>query len=432
MKVLMLGWEYPPQIAGGLGIACEGLTKALAHHSLDLTFVVPKLYGKEKAGHMNLIDSHAASKNPVTSTTETKIEKISIPAHLQPYWTPKDYQKSVEKIKKFKKKKPKLYRKLFADGIKTSDSAGDHYGSDLMAEVQKYAERVLEGFHEQEFDLIHAHDWMTYPAAVALADHTGTPLIVHVHSMEADRSGGGANPDIEKIERMGMEAATGVIAVSHYTKGRVCDVYGIPTEKVFVVHNGIYSKPARRHYYEHLHKDKKIVLFLGRITFQKGPDYFVKAAAKVLHHMDDVIFVMAGKGDMLNGVKQMVREYGIAEHFHFPGFIKGPQIEEYYTLADLYVMPSISEPFGLTALEAVSFRTPAIISKQSGVSEVIKSSLKFDFWDTDLLADHIINALLHDELRAELTRMAKEELKALRWEAAAHKTVEIYHNLLIG
>jgi glycosyltransferase involved in cell wall biosynthesis len=291
---------------------------------------------------------------------------------------------------------------------------------------------VLRVCRDNDADVIHAHDWMTFPAAVTLRERMGKPLVVHVHSLEYDRSGrDGINPRVHSLEQLGLARADAVIAVSHYTKGILCREYGVAQEKIHVVHNGIYEREVRRHYQaKHPDWPKHVVLFLGRVTFQKGPDYFVQAAAKVVPHVPDVLFVVAGSGDMLEQVKRLARDLGVENHFHFPGFLRGNAVEEMFSVADLYVMPSVSEPFGIAALEAVNFEVPVLLSKQSGVSEVVGHSLKFDFWDVDRLADLIINGLKHDELRADMIEMARKELTRVRWDASASKVLDVYRQLI--
>jgi glycosyltransferase involved in cell wall biosynthesis len=426
-KILMLGWEYPPHISGGLGTACEGLTKALARAGVQITFIVPKLYGGEISDHMLLLDPELSLQMAEDAAARNNsIRQISIPAFLQPYWTDqqfKDYQASSGQIQ----------RQLGRIRHPKARQPGENgkvvqYGDNIFKEVSRYTSAILGCVGHLEFDLIHAHDWMTYPAGVALAQMTGKPLIVHVHSLEYDRSVTG-DPRILDIERLGVNNADIVVAVSYYTRAVISKVHDVPLEKIMVVHNGIYPTAAIEHYRSKELQGSKIVLFLGRITYQKGPEYFVEAAAKVIPHVPDVLFVMAGSGDMLPKVRSRVQNLGMGKHFLFPGFLRGRQVEEMFTIADLYVMPSVSEPFGLSALEAVNFDTPALISKQSGVAEVLFHSLKFDFWDVDRLADLIINALNHREMRNDMIYMAKEELKKIRWDASAVKTMEVYDRL---
>jgi glycosyltransferase involved in cell wall biosynthesis len=308
---------------------------------------------------------------------------------------------------------------------------GGHYGANLFAETARYARSALELAEKSTFDVIHAHDWMTYPAALLVQAATAKRLVLHVHSIEFDRSGENGDRRILEIERAGLHAADHVIAVSHYTRGLVHERYGIPLEKIDVVHNGVYPRaqhtPARQAHKWHA----KVVLFLGRVTFQKGPDYFVEAAAKVVPHMPDVTFVMAGTGDMLPRMIERVADLGIERNFHFTGFLRGAELETMFSVADLYVMPSVSEPFGISPLEALSYDVPVIISRQSGVAEVLQHALKTDFWDVDRLAELILAALRYPELREEINVQAREELRRLRWDAAAQKTARVYERLAV-
>jgi glycogen(starch) synthase len=455
MKILMLGWEYPPHIAGGLGTACQGLTWALAEQGVSIHFVVPQLFGGEQAGHMLLTDQLRRAAAPSAddggwSRRHASFETTRIPALLQPYWSPSQYN-SAAQASRAARVKPKsavprddkvakalidgevygvdlisaLYREDFYPEV------SGPYGEDIFREVERFTGNVITRIASEEFDVIHAHDWMTFPAAVALSQLTGKPLVVHVHSLERDRSGLYVNQQIEQIERFGLEAADRVIVVSHYTKRMLEQHHGVPAEKVTVIHNGIYPRQAVQDYKIKKTWPRHVVLFLGRITFQKGPGYFVDIASRVIPHIPDVLFVMAGSGDMLAGIVERVEELHLQNHFLFPGFIQGEELEEMFSIADLYVMPSVSEPFGIAALEAISFETPAIISKQSGVAEVLDHALKADFWDVDRMADMIINALLHEELRHELMCQAREEVKRLHWDAAAQKTIAVYQDVAL-
>jgi len=423
MKVLMLGWEYPPHIAGGLGTACEGLTRALARQGASVCFVMPRVSGDESADHMKLMDTTPRPEASVTAgEAESRVSRVGVPAALRPYWSESDYLAETA-----------VAAERHGGGTTgRSRAAGRvHYGSDIFSEVAHFTHGVLDACEDLDFDVIHAHDWMTFPAAVALHDRTGKPMIAHVHSLEYDRSGrNGMNPRIRDFEKMGLSHANAVIAVSHYTKGIICGEYGIDHEKIHVAHNGIYEKEVVQHY-QAAHTDwpKHVVLFLGRVTYQKGPDYFVRAAAKVVPHLPDILFVVAGSGDMLDQIKQLTRDLGVEQYFHFPGFLRGSSVEEMFSVADLYVMPSVSEPFGIAALEAINFDTPVLLSKQSGVSEVVGHSLKFDFWDVDRLADLMINGVLHEELRADMIEAARKELSRVRWDASATKVMDVYKRI---
>jgi glycosyltransferase involved in cell wall biosynthesis len=284
----------------------------------------------------------------------------------------------------------------------------------------------------QKYDLVHAHDWMTFPAGIEIARRAGAPLIVHVHSLEYDRAGYGADRDIVSVERQGLEQATRVIAVSYYTRSLINRVHGTPLDKISVVHNGVYARETVEAYTEQRGSKGPVVLFLGRVTFQKGPEYFVQAAARVLEHVPDAVFVMAGSGDMLPRMKSMVEELGITKSFRFPGFVRGAELERTFSTADVYVMPSVSEPFGIAPLEAMSYDRPVIVSKQSGVSEVLQNALKVDFWDVDKLASQIVALLELPELRRVIVERAREEIRHIHWDAAAEKLVPIYRSVARG
>lgn len=432
MRVLMLGWEYPPHIAGGLGIACEGLTKALARTGVDILFCIPELGGGEEADHMVLVDPVDPLDPLEEESLNEKIERTGIPTVLKPYWSPEDYEENRKRAVEAERRLAGRMRGVLRGGksAKSGAALGFKYGRDLFEEINRYTANVVAHLSNQKFDLIHAHDWMTYSAGVALAQRTGKPLICHVHSLEYDRSGAGVNSNIYEIEGMGLRAADAVVAVSHYTKGIIQQQHSIPASKIHVVHNGIYPKDVQRHYDRRKVADHKIVLFLGRMTFQKGPDYFVRAAEQVIPLVPDVMFVMAGAGDMFPQIVEMVHYLGLQKHFHFTGFLRGAEVEKMFSVADLYVMPSVSEPFGISALEAINFNVPALISKQSGVAEVLGHALKFDFWDVNRLADLIVNGLNSPELRQDMVAQSKQELRKLRWDASAVRTNEVYQHVL--
>ena len=505
MRILMLGWEYPPHISGGLGTACEGLTRALARQGVEIDFVVPHLFGGENAPHMKLLDStrfappvtalgtpeqkiepqaagvvaeailhelfvpgevsaeRAAERNDLRAAAaqaslEGAIRTIRIPSYLSPYMrglpTRKVKKRKTlpggavveEEIEEFDLESGargtilrhlKHAEDLLPPGVRAllphslnDAGTGEHYSGDLFYEVGQFTARVLALAKERKYDMIHAHDWMTFPAGVALKALTGLPLVIHVHSLEYDRSGENGNRQIEEVEKIGLDGADTVIAVSHYTRGLIHQRHGTPLEKIAVVHNGVYSKAAIDQYRKERDWPSKIVLFLGRVTFQKGPDYFVEAAARVIPHIPDVLFVMAGSGDMLPRMVERVNELGIGSNFLFTGFLKGQEVEKMFSMADLYVMPSVSEPFGISALEAISFNAPVVISRQSGVSEVLSHALKVNFWDVEQLANLIISVLKYPELRQDISVMAGEEVRRLRWDASAVKTAAIYSKTL--
>jgi glycosyltransferase involved in cell wall biosynthesis len=320
------------------------------------------------------------------------------------------------------------------DDLPFSDESatGAHYGDDLFAEVARYAMASARCVSGRKYDLVHAHDWMTFPAGVEIAQRAGAPLLVHVHSLEYDRAGQGADRDIVSIEHQGLEQAMRVIAVSYYTRSLINRVHSTPLDKISVVHNGVYGRETVQAYTEQRSSTGPVVLFLGRVTFQKGPEYFVQAAARVLQHVPDAVFVMAGSGDMLPRMQAMVDDLGIAESFRFPGWLRGAEIERAFSTADVYVMPSVSEPFGIAPLEAMSYDRPVIVSKQSGVSEVLRNALKVDFWDVDKMASQIVAILELPELRRTIVERAREEIRHIHWDAAAEKLVPVYESVVRG
>jgi glycogen synthase len=295
-----------------------------------------------------------------------------------------------------------------------------------MEEVSRYALLGSIIASEHEFDVIHAHDWLTYKAGIAAKEVTGKPLVVHMHATEFDRSGENVNTIIYEIEKQGMMAADAVIAVSNLTRNIVIEKYGIAPEKVFTVHNAV--DPVDHEVTAKFTKgtDEKIVTFLGRITYQKGPEYFVEAAAKVLKKNSNVRFVMAGSGDMMNKIIRRVAQLKIADKFHFAGFLKGDEVVNMFQMSDVYVMPSVSEPFGISPLEAMRSNVPVIISKQSGVSEILKHAIKVDFWDVDAMADAIYGLLQYDGLNTMFRKYGKDEVDSLKWENAAVHVADVY------
>jgi glycogen synthase len=430
MKVFMLGWEFPPYISGGLGTACYGLTKALDQMGVQITFVLPTAVQTQYASHVKLISpamqagAESRTAGRLRHLKNVKFRTINTP--LQPYQTSNSYQKRIEdslsQLKLSKGKTQEFIGKL--------DYSGDMYG-----EVQRYAELAIRLAANEEFDVIHAHDWMTYPAGAAVARATGKPLVIHVHSTEFDRSGEHVNQMIYDIERMGMHVADKIIAVSYLTRSIIISRYGISGDKVEVVYNGVERNGNNNNWpvgNTTINRDEKVVLFLGRITMQKGPDYFLRAAKKVLEKMDNVRFVMAGSGDMMHRSVEMAAGLGIGSKVLFTGFLRGDDVQRIFKMADLYVMPSVSEPFGIAPLEALDNDVPIIISKQSGVSEVIHHALKVDFWDVDEIANKIVSVLKYPALGIMLRSHGNYEVRKLRWSDSAAKCAKIYEEALVG
>lgn len=425
MKVLMFGWEFPPYISGGLGTACHGLTKGLSELNCQVTFVLPRLKGPDVTPHLKLLGANQVS--PVMTKEEwersrEKLKFIHIDSSLQPYLTEETYRETVEEVENNKKKKVE-------QNFSVIDVSGD-YGHDLISEVFRFAAIGGRLGLTEDFDVIHAHDWMTYPAAIEARASSGKPLIVHVHATEFDRTGDNPNEAIYDIERRGMFAADRIIAVSHRTKDMIVRKYHVPWDKIEVVHNAVAKdKGVERHEIKKGFKEK-VVLFLGRVTLQKGPDYFVEAAHKVYKKVNNVRFVMAGAGDMLPRMIERAAQLRLVDRFHFTGFLKGRKLEEMYSMSDVYVMPSVSEPFGITPFEAIKYGVPIIISKQSGISEVLDQVIKVDFWDIDKLSSAIVDVLERPGVAEKMIVDSSRELEQIDWRNPADKVLNIYRRIV--
>ncbi|MBE6189045.1 MAG: glycosyltransferase family 4 protein, partial [Rikenellaceae bacterium] len=360
----MFGWEFPPHIAGGLGTACYGMTRGLARNGVDVTFVMPHASGDEDQRFVDIVNASDVETvfGNVDSDSKDIIEKMSfihIDSNLVPYLSPEDYETYHDEFVKTGEKRWET-RDVWSQRYTFSGK----YGANLLEEIARYAivAAQVAKDHAGEFDVIHAHDWLTYFAGIAAKRVSGKPLVVHMHATEFDRSGENINTQTYAIERAGMHAADRVIAVSNLTRNIIINRYGVPAERVVAVHNAVRFTDKGEAWPERGVKDK-VVTFLGRITFQKGPDYFVEAAAKVLKRCPNVRFVMAGSGDMMNHVIRRVARLGIADRFHFTGFLRGADVDKMFQLSDVFVMPSVSEPFGIAPLEAMRSNVPVIISK---------------------------------------------------------------------
>ncbi|MDX2115928.1 MAG: glycosyltransferase [Planctomycetota bacterium] len=454
MRVLMLGWEFPPFISGGLGTACYGLTRALDRMGHQVTFVLPKAVDRSVASHVALVSpdreteakliaeqrGSAAAASGVHFRMEgfRSTEFVGIPAtRVNPYSAsgPVGEEPAAPRASDAEK------AALRAAGIWVGEddpwlapldpaearalAARSDYHGDVIGDSQRYAKLVVQMCRGMTFDVIHAHDWMTYPAGMALAALTGKPLIAHIHSTEFDRSGEHVHQRVYDIERRGMHAAVRVIAVSNYTKSVCTSRYSLDPEKVEVVYNGVEHGPQPTDE-DQIESRDRIVLFLGRITMQKGPEYFVAAAKRVLEKIENVKFIVAGSGDMARRMIELAAEMGIGHKILFAGFLRGRDVARVFRMADCYVMPSVSEPFGIAPLEAMSHDVPVIISKQSGVSEVLTHALKVDFWDVNEMANKIIAVLRHPPLSQTLREHGKFELRRLTWDGAAQKCIDVY------
>ena len=434
MKVLMLGWEFPPFIAGGLGTACYGLTRAMDHQGLDVTFVLPKRLEASSPGGVRVVGSETPLGQPGQAKIAGFVRTSFVSASStfsSPYGSGGDV--AGQGAPELKVEEVEALRSAGVENIAhpgTSDAGDDGYGTDMIGDTQRYAGSVLRAAENADFDVIHAHDWMTFPAGIALSKATGKPLVVHVHSTEFDRSGDGANEQIRKIEQLGMDRADRIIAVSVYTRNICVAKYGIDSDRIDVVYNGCENGHATPPPEARIDSGDKIVLFLGRITMQKGPEYFIRAAKRVLEKRQNVKFVIAGAGDMATRVVEEAAALGIGHKVLFTGFLRGADVDRVYRMADLYVMPSVSEPFGIAPLEAIRNNVPVIISKTSGVSEVLTHALKVDFWDVDEMANKIVAVLRHPPLGQTLRQHGPMELRSLTWEGAAQKVSQTYERVL--
>lgn len=404
-------------------MACYGLTQALADRGHKITFVLPLVKDCQDSNwHLTLIGcNQVTAKNPAKLNKEyaKNIRLHHLDSLLRPYVTEKDYNQILKRIEQ---------KGLLQTKSKKFSFSGQ-YGINLMAEVVRYS-LISRELAMIPHDVIHAHDWMTVLAGIEAKKASGKPFIFHIHALEFDRCGTDINQEVYNMEKLGMEQADKVIAVSHYTKDLIVRHYGINPDKIEVVHNAV-KRENNGDFGGRSSKNvkEKIVLFVGRITFQKGPDYFVETASKVLKKKKNVRFVMVGAGDMFNRMIERVAELKIGKHFHFTGFLQKAEVERIYSQSDVYVMPSVSEPFGISPLEAMQYNVPVIVSKQSGVAEILKNSLKVDFWDTDDMANKIIALVDHEPLRQEIIRQSAEELKHIQWEKAADRVTTIYQYL---
>ncbi len=423
----MFGWEFPPHISGGLGTASHGLTKGLnCIGGVDILFVVPKAFGDEDQSNLRLIDAGEVVVSDRTVDYKGFFKNISfieVDSQLIPYTSPEEYEKLVN-VSRIKQKK--LVNTLFSGKLNFSGG----YGSDLFQEIANYSAVASIIGVNFDFDVIHAHDWLTYPAGIAAKFVSGKPLIIHVHATDFDRSGGSVNPAVYEIEKRGMEVADKIITVSNLTRNIVIEKYGIDPDKVITVYNAVEPMLNRERLKIESGIQDKIVTFLGRVTLQKGPEYFIEAAYQVLRKMDKVRFVMAGSGDMLHRMIARVAALRIGDKFHFTGFLRGDDVYTMFDLSDVYVMPSISEPFGISPLEALQSNVPVIISRQSGVSEILKHAIKVDFWDIHAMSDAIYAILNYEGLPKMFTKYATTEVESLKWENTAQKVKEIYQSVL--
>lgn len=479
MRILMLGWEFPPYLTGGLGTACYGLTRAMSARGNEVSIVLPKAVGTAYTEHVRLLTPQAKSAvqgdcapaavastltpapDPPPADRQGKaafrnVVIKAVPPHMASVYPGGGLQHAPRGRANpqgigfihAKPPTPRPAKPAAQPGPPATDQAPAEaggavpapeigYSGDLFNEAKRYADLCLDLAKGEDFDVIHANDWLTFPAAEALAQATGKPWVAHVHSTEYDRAGEGADAQIVAFERSGVHAADRVIAVSEFTRQILKSRYGLDKPRCDVVYNGVervikngtqrtepVAPPAG------IKKDEKVVLYLGRVTMQKGPEYFIAAAKKVLEKMDNVKFVVAGSGDQIERTIEQAARAGIGSKITFTGFLHAQDVRRVYEMADVYVMPSVSEPFGIAPLEAIAHRVPVIISRQSGVSEVLEHALKVDFWDTHDIANKIIAVLRHPPLGATMREHADMEVRELTWDGAAARCEAVYTALL--
>jgi len=427
MRVLMFGWEFPPHISGGLGTASYGLTKGMAKlDDLEVIFVVPKAWGDEDQSMVRLVGANqvqVAYKKVFYKGFRRPIERIEVSSKIVPYTDPDNFWQLVNS----ETSEHNFYVITNARG--KVDFSG-RYDTNLMDEIYKYSVVAALIADENEFDIIHAHDWLAYPAGIAAMEVSGKPLVIHVHATDFDRSGGNVNPDVYRIEKNGMDAASKIITVSNLTRDIVINKYNINPDKVETVYNAVEPVEIAENLIIKKGFDEKVVTFLGRITLQKGPEYFIEAAYKVLQVMDNVRFVMAGSGDMMEKMMRRAAALKITDRFHFTGFLKGTDVFTMLDMSDVYIMPSVSEPFGISPLEAMQSNVPVIISKQSGVAEILTHAVKTDFWDIDAMADAIYGILNYPALSNMFIKNGKEEVIRLKWDNSARHVRDIYQRVI--
>ncbi len=427
-KVLMLGWEYPPFINGGLGIACAGLCEALSQFS-EITLIVPKILQRQPNKNIQIIGLNRLNEEYIEETiveheSHDSHEVYKIDVQLNPYHV--EQNEVVEKIPSHKITAKIETRQKF--GLEEKIDFENLYGNDVIQKVIYYSELIKKISSHFDFELIHAHDWMTFLAGVELKKMTEKPLILHVHSLDYDRAGSDSRGWIYDMERSALHQADLIMPVSNYTGSILTSHYGISKNKIKTIHNGIGNS------IQSFRKEKtfpeKMVLFIGRLTGQKGPEYFLDIATKIYRKFKNVRFVIAGTGEKLTHLLEDGAYRQIGNRVHFTGFIDREKINELLSMADVYCMPSVSEPFGLTALEAAQFGVPTVISERSGVAEVLSGSLKADFWDIDLMVEHILKLLSDNKTREKVIHQNNKALEKLTWLNAAKSVAEAYEMIL--
>ncbi len=412
----MFGWEFPPHILGGLGTASYGLTKGMSlQPDMDIKFVIPRPHGDEDNSFLKIIGANSIPVVWKENSWDHVNNLIGDKMHPDEYFY---YRNHIRYD----------YRRINTCELGCINFSGV-YPSNLLEEISNYEAVASVIAHAGDFDIIHSHDWLTYPAGIFAKEISGKPLVIHVHATDFDRSRGQVNPEVYALEKRGMDAADHIMAVSNLTRQTVIEKYHQPPNKVTTVHNAVSPLENVERFSKTERKDK-VVTFLGRITMQKGPEYFVEAAAKVLEKTDGVRFVMAGSGDMMNDMINLVAKRSIADKFHFTGFLRGDKVHEMLAESDVYVMPSVSEPFGISPLEAMQVGTPSIVSHQSGCAEILNNAIKTDYWDIDAMADAIYAIVRYPGMYKCLHDEGQFEVDNITWEKVGHKVRSIYNRVL--
>jgi glycogen(starch) synthase len=416
MKALMFGWEFPPHILGGLGTASYGLAKGMSlQPDMEIKFIIPKPHGDEDTSFLKIIGANCIPvvwKENNWDHVNHRIGKIMHPDEYFYYRNHIRYD----------------FRRIATNELGCINFSGV-YPNNLLEEISNYEAAASVVAHAGGFDIIHSHDWLTYPAGIFAKQISGKPLVIHVHATDFDRSRGNVNPQVYDIEKRGMDEANHIMTVSNLTRQTVIEKYHQHPSKVTTVHNAVSPLENAAQFKKTPRKDK-VVTFLGRITMQKGPEYFVEAASKVLEKTDGVRFVMAGSGDMMNQMIHLVAKKNIADKFHFTGFLRGDKVHELLAESDVYIMPSVSEPFGISPLEAMQVGTPSIVSVQSGCAEILNNAIKTDYWDIDAMADAIYSIVRYPAMYKCLHDEGQFEVDNITWEKVGLKVRDIYNKVL--
>ena len=438
MKILMFTWEFPPLISGGLGMACYGMAKALLSQGIKIDLVLPTkelvyfpLREESDADTLPAVfiepEKHKEYTKRTFSTMHERLEYIGISAHPESYFNLneiKDYVTSIKKTSWLTEtvttKEHNIWKEMTAHLIGEED---------LIRKVQEYTLRAHRFAEILDYDLIHAHDWLTYPSGILAKQISRKPLIVHIHATEFDRAGGPGDERIHKIEHLGMTYADKVIAVSQYTAQMIMSRYRIDTAKIRIIHNAFTVSEATLHNKKRIFKGPTI-LYLGRVTLQKGPDYYLDMADKVLKVHPEARFILAGTGDMQRQILRRSAALRLKNRFLFTGFLNRKQVERILQAVDIYVLPSVSEPFGISPLEAMAYGITAIISKQSGVAEVVHNAFKIDYWDIDLWAETINHLIENPEECTKIGMEGRKEVQKIQWDEAADKIRQLYAETL--